>query len=1043
MVYAAPTIASLSSMAYSTLGSLSSSFASASSSYSYNHLRSHDASPPHRLKQPAHSGKGDDIAALSIRTAEPQNAPLNNDNDGATATAGQSTLLHPDSIGTNTVLTVPVPPQLRVPHLVSRVATDRDADTFAMSHHLSLGDNEARTSANSVPPSLTNLPRRRSHAVDRSSSPSSSGSVNRRAGLRLDLSDIANPNTTAVGTGPGKDEDNSKQDNTTLPAARQTAPAVMSDPAASAFRPATMPTNASSRVYVRPTPEQLQERHHQREVAQRQSAPSISPSPSFIRKKSGELVKPSLKSVSMFSKHLGGNGGGARPGVGLTLRLDGLPVASGTRSEPTTPTGSKMVHFDAKLEHVKHFLTEQKPLAVSRDGSPTETSEGGEDFGLHKGSRNGDGVSTNSDGGRSSEDEKVRKMLAMHVMNMPGYESAIDALRARWEGEHVRLEGLSLVDDGRGVRGTVLVRNLAYGKHVAARFTMDRWQTTSEVTARYVESVLGGAYDRFEFAIRLADYLGRKIWGRALEVAIRYSCDGHGDMWDNNQGKNYIAQFGRKTLPIIHSKSEGNSEDEEEGANIFTKRNEQVGLKVAQLKKSLEKVARVSAPAASAHPPPAPPGLPSRVLSVTTNVGSATAQPSFVNSRSAADALHTVGRQGFPSPASSAMNRTFHLGADRALPPLSPKRNREGTLAGRYDISSSLRNASLHSPTNRVNQLQGPSSVPFPNSPPPLSRTTPASQVQSSSPQYSASGFASVPGQKFVSRDVAFNMRSAGRGSPRDALTPSSTALGGLVDIGSSLSPPHRTSSDSDLPASFQSASETPSSPSPNFGDNMHVAHHSFLPQPPGIGASNLSVHDRGEATRDVQPSYFLSRSWNSAIAPLDPANIPKSLTPSGDANQYDDRSTNILIPSPHSAVPESLGIEYRLNGSPPVPRFHSFPPLLHAVQYDAPSFLASIPAASEISTSIVADTEPAKTENTERHENPPHSVESSSTPSPSLTTDSTSPISSPGSLFTPTHPTDTAGGSTPTRSNDINPKNLDILDEYVRFSNCGSPRCD
>ena len=267
----------------------------------------------------------------------------------------------------------------------------------------------------------------------------------------------------------------------------------------------------------------------------------------------------------MFNKKPGGEPGDARPGFGLRLKLDGLPTANGTRSEPTTPLGPKAVHFDAKLEHVKRFLAEQKPLAVSRDGSPTETSEGGDDFFSHKRDSNGEGVSTNSDGGRSSEDEKLRKTLAMHVMNMPAYESALDALRARWETEHVRLESLSLADDRRSVGGTVLVRNLAYGKRVAARFTMDGWQTTSEVIADYTGGVLKGAYDRFEFTIRLTDYLGGKIWGRVLEIAIRYSCDGRsGDMWDNNQGKNYIVQFRRKTLPIIHPKSETNSDEEED-----------------------------------------------------------------------------------------------------------------------------------------------------------------------------------------------------------------------------------------------------------------------------------------------------------------------------------------------------------------------------------------------------------------------------------------------------------------------------------------------
>jgi hypothetical protein len=1058
MVYAAPKLISLSSMAYSLVGSLSSSFASTSSSSPHNHFPAPDASSPHRLKQPARSSKADGAAASPYAEAEPQNPSV--DSDGATnTTASRSTLLPPHSIGPNSLLTVPVPPQLKTPLFASRITTDGGEATLptTMSDRSSSVDDDerigARESQQPAPPPLTNLPRRRPSAVSRTLS-ASAGSVNRGAGLRLDLGNIANPNATGT-TGPKKDEGNSNQ-NLTLPAAApppsalQTAPAVMNNLRASAFPLASIPANTSSRVYVRPTPEQLQERQRQREAAQRRSMPSISPTPSFIRKKSGELVKPSLKSVSMFTKQSGGDKGGARPGVGLTLNLDRLPTASGTRSEPTTPLGSKMVHFDAKLEHVKHFLAEQKPLAVSRDGSPTETSEGGEDFFLHKRGSNGEGASTNSDGGRSSEDEKVRKTLALHVMNMPGYESALDALRARWESEHVRLENLSLAEDGRSVLGIVLVRNLAYGKHVAARFTMDRWQTTSEVTARYVGSVLDGTYDRFEFTIRLADYLGGKIWGRMLEIAIRYSCDDHRDMWDNNQGKNYISLFRRKTLPILHSKSETNSEDEEEEDDVIKKRSDHVGLKVAQLKKSLEKVARSPpAAAASVSSPPSGPGLHGHLIPATSNatsasVGSTIAQPSFVNSRSAADVLQRVGKQSSPSAISppSALNRAFRLSADPVPPPLSPRRHREGTLAGRYDISSSLRNASLNSPTNVTDQLHSQSSVPFPNSPPPISSTPPSSQVQQTSPFQFSGG---IPRQTFVSSNVTFNMRSAGRGSPRDALTPSSTAPGGLANVtGASLTTPYRTSSDSDLPASFQSGSEAPTSPSANFGDDMNMHHHSFHHQLSSGGVWNLGMHDRGE---DSQPSYFglsPSESWDAPIAPLDLGDwskIPATAAPAGvSVDPSNSSSSSDFTSPPRPPVFEGSGIEHRLNGSPPVSRFHSFPPLSHTIQYGIPSSSITssslsvyTPRASEISTSTV--TEPPA-EKTEGHESPLNSSESSSTPSPSLTADSTavsSPISPPESLFTPTYSIDTPGGSTSTRNSEMDPKNLgNFLDEYV-----------
>lgn len=95
----------------------------------------------------------------------------------------------------------------------------------------------------------------------------------------------------------------------------------------------------------------------------------ISSSP-LIRKKSGELVKSSLK-------------------VSMTPTYDSNPLSAssnastefsspyaGSKSLPTTPSCPKYVHFDTRLERVRLFLSEQKPAAVSRSGSPSDENGG-------------------------------------------------------------------------------------------------------------------------------------------------------------------------------------------------------------------------------------------------------------------------------------------------------------------------------------------------------------------------------------------------------------------------------------------------------------------------------------------------------------------------------------------------------------------------------------------------------------------------------------------------------------------------------------------
>jgi hypothetical protein len=71
----------------------------------------------------------------------------------------------------------------------------------------------------------------------------------------------------------------------------------------------------------------------------------------------------------------------------------------------------------------------------------------------------------------------------------------------------VAVENIELV--GTTVEGVVRVRNLAFEKWIAVRFTLDKWQTTSEVTARYKVFLPNGTMDRFIFTIKLADVFSR------------------------------------------------------------------------------------------------------------------------------------------------------------------------------------------------------------------------------------------------------------------------------------------------------------------------------------------------------------------------------------------------------------------------------------------------------------------------------------------------------------------------------------------------------
>ncbi|OCF45150.1 hypothetical protein I317_00952 [Kwoniella heveanensis CBS 569] len=245
--------------------------------------------------------------------------------------------------------------------------------------------------------------------------------------------------------------------------------------------------------------------------AEIQSATIPSPySSKLIRKKSGEILKSALK-------------------YGGPLQANGTPVHDQqerprfeSKSCPSTPSCPKYVHFDAQLERVKLFLHDQKPQVVSRDGSPTaDTTSEGDEFPFPS----------------TDEERDVRKVLQVTLPNFP---------TSHPPDSDLYLESLFLDDDRKSLKGVIVCKNIAYQKWVAVRFTFDWWQTTSEVSATYKESIRGGSHDRFVFSVKLNDMLSR-IEEKTLFMAIRYNAEGR-EIWDSNGGQNYQVLF-QKVAP--------------------------------------------------------------------------------------------------------------------------------------------------------------------------------------------------------------------------------------------------------------------------------------------------------------------------------------------------------------------------------------------------------------------------------------------------------------------------------------------------------------
>lgn len=233
-------------------------------------------------------------------------------------------------------------------------------------------------------------------------------------------------------------------------------------------------------------------------VSEEDSDEDLQNKPQMVRKKSGELVRPALR-------------GHRRPS-----------------SMPGTPVFSKAVHFDSHLEHVRHFLQVDRPLAVSAGSSPAENYESDSEYPFPRGSRSG---------------KTPPFEWELTTPNFPHDSLARKSLP-------VRLEKVWLSGDQKSLLGSVAVANMAFSKQIVCRFTLDFWKTVSEVTAEYSHEIRprDGAFghDRFTFSIKLSDLVD--LESKTLFFCIRYSVSGQ-EFWDNNGATNFQVDFKKKHLP--------------------------------------------------------------------------------------------------------------------------------------------------------------------------------------------------------------------------------------------------------------------------------------------------------------------------------------------------------------------------------------------------------------------------------------------------------------------------------------------------------------
>lgn len=205
------------------------------------------------------------------------------------------------------------------------------------------------------------------------------------------------------------------------------------------------------------------------------------------------------------------------------------------RRAQSSPSAPKLVHYpslDVDLRSVRVFKLMAKPLAISKPEEETETETEGYD-------------SSSAAYQLPRAASYAEETYTIDVGQSSPVPARNPATHANVYLETVQLPAILPLT----LRGSALVRNIAFQKTLVVRFSMDNWTTTSEVNATYVSSASsipppfhdpdGSAWDRFSFQINLSDKL---LAGRTLLLAVHYEAAG-GDWWDNNDGADYTLSF--------------------------------------------------------------------------------------------------------------------------------------------------------------------------------------------------------------------------------------------------------------------------------------------------------------------------------------------------------------------------------------------------------------------------------------------------------------------------------------------------------------------
>ncbi|KAG0230453.1 hypothetical protein BGW42_000930 [Actinomortierella wolfii] len=195
------------------------------------------------------------------------------------------------------------------------------------------------------------------------------------------------------------------------------------------------------------------------------------------------------------------------------------PSPSRSLSSPCSLSSPKYVHFNTQLEHVRLFLQGETPSSVASRETLIDP--------------------------RQHEAATSNLTLTLPNWSPLAKVSAFQPDHLDGGAAPLRCENVQLNAEKTKLNGTILVQNIAFHKHVSVRYTVDFWQSYTDLGAEYQESVAGTALDRFKFEIPLE--MDKTCIEKTFCMAIRYQVNGR-EFWDSNNGLNYQVECKREIV---------------------------------------------------------------------------------------------------------------------------------------------------------------------------------------------------------------------------------------------------------------------------------------------------------------------------------------------------------------------------------------------------------------------------------------------------------------------------------------------------------------